>query len=82
MQKPVTDTLVLFGLMVKKARLENNWSQTELAAKVDMDMRTIQRIERGETNLRFHNLYSLIDVLDIDPNSVFKRSASAVRSSS
>jgi transcriptional regulator with XRE-family HTH domain len=82
MQKPVTDTLVLFGLIVKKARHEKGWSQTELAAAVDMDMRTIQRIERGETNLRFHNLYSLIHVLNIDPNSVFKRSASLSHSHS
>jgi transcriptional regulator with XRE-family HTH domain len=73
MQKPVTDTLILFGIIVKRARQKKKWSQTELAAKVDMDMRTIQRVERGETNLRFHNFCSLLEILNIDPNTIFRK---------
>jgi ribosome-binding protein aMBF1 (putative translation factor) len=74
MQKGVSQELVLFGKIVRKARREKTWSQTELAAKVDLDLRTVQRIERGESNITFTNFQALVYVLNIDPAPIWKKS--------
>ena len=34
------------GLLVKQAREEKNWTQQDLADEVDMDVRTIKKIEK------------------------------------
>jgi transcriptional regulator with XRE-family HTH domain len=70
-QKSGRKELIVLGKMVKKARKEKRLSQTELAAKIDLDTRTIQRIERGESNITFTNFCALIEVLNISPSDVW-----------
>ncbi|MFL5754102.1 MAG: helix-turn-helix transcriptional regulator [Bacteroidia bacterium] len=55
--------LALFGLKVKKARLEKKLSQVQLSTLIDVDVRTIQRIEKGIYNVSFLTVISLSEML-------------------
>lgn len=37
-----------FGLFLKQKRVSKNWSQTDLASKLENNSQNISRIERGE----------------------------------
>ncbi len=52
-------------LLVKKLRLQKGWSQAELAEFSGLSIRTIQRVEKGETP-GLETLKSLAAVFDID----------------
>lgn len=56
------------GLLVKQAREEKNWTQQDLADEVDMDMRTIKKIEEGTTSSYYLTIEKLIYALNIAPN--------------
>lgn len=57
-----------FGLLVKQAREEKNWTQQDLADEVDMDVRTIKKIEEGTTSSYYLTIEKLIYALNIAPN--------------
>ena len=52
-------------LTVKSLRLEKYWSQEQLAQLSDLNVRTIQRVEKGE-NVGTETLKSLAAVFEID----------------
>lgn len=56
------------GLLVKQAREEKNWTQQDLADEVDMDVRTIEKIEEGTTSSYYLTIEKLIHALNIAPN--------------
>lgn len=56
------------GLLVKQAREEKNWTQQDLADEVDMDVRTIKKIEEGTTSSYYLTIEKLIYALNIAPN--------------
>jgi transcriptional regulator with XRE-family HTH domain len=47
-------------------------TQEGLAESADLDLRFIQRIERGSTNLSIGVLIALADALAIDPTILFR----------
>ena len=65
-----TETLVRIGDNIRKRRTELGLSQTELANKVGVSMRTIQRIEKGETHMRMTIAISLSRALDVSIDSL------------
>lgn len=40
----------LFGEFIKQKRISKNWSQSELADKLNNNFQNISRLERGEIN--------------------------------
>jgi len=54
------------GQKIKELRLQKGMTQEELAAKTDLSVRTIQRIEKGEVDPRTFTLHAIADALDVD----------------
>ena len=53
-------------------RLRRGLTQEGLAEMADLDLRFIQRIERGTTNLSISVLIALADALDVNPTLLFR----------
>ena len=56
-----------FGLEIKRLREAKKISQQELAYRCDVDIRTIQRIEKGDYGVGLHNLFALAIALEVPP---------------
>lgn len=63
------------GLLVKQAREEKQWDQQYLADELDIDIRTLKKIEAGKSDIPFDILSNLIHLLEISPKSCSMRSA-------
>ena len=61
----------LLGQTIKKARIEQGLTQAQLAAKANVDVRTIINIEKYRGNPKLEVLYSLIKALKIDAREIF-----------
>lgn len=61
------------GANVYRARLRNGWTQEKLAEAADLDLRFLQRVERGKTNLSVVVVVALADALGVTPGSLFKK---------
>ncbi|WP_353130891.1 helix-turn-helix domain-containing protein [Parapedobacter pyrenivorans] len=54
------------GQLIKELRLKKGITQETLAAKTDISVRTIQRIENGEVDPRAYTLQSIAIALEVD----------------
>jgi transcriptional regulator with XRE-family HTH domain len=54
----------LVGKRIRLLRLENQMTQSHLATMCDVDIRTIQRIEKGQQNISLALLFSLVIALN------------------
>lgn len=54
------------GQRIKDLRLKKGITQEELAARTDISVRTIQRIENGDVDPRSYTLQSIASVLEVD----------------
>ena len=52
------------GQHIQHLRIEKNMTQLDLSIKTDIDVRQIQRLERGHTSPTLKTLYKLIKGLD------------------
>lgn len=57
---------------MKTLRKERNYTQVMLAAKVDIDVRTIQRIENGHHAASIKLIFMIADVFEISPGEMFR----------
>lgn len=57
-----------FGLLVKQAREEKGWTLQELADELDLDVRTVQKLEQGEGNPSLTVAANYFFLLNISPN--------------
>ena len=48
------------GLLVKQAREEKEWDQQYLADELDIDIRTLRKIEAGKSNIGYNLLIKII----------------------
>ncbi len=55
------------GQRIAERRKQKGLTQEELAAKANINVRTIQRIEAGEVDPRTYTIQEIARVLDIDP---------------
>ena len=62
--------IILVGQRIKQFRLTNKLTQSYLATICDVDIRTIQRIEKGQQNISLTLLLSLIAALGIHVNDL------------
>lgn len=51
---------------IKKYREENQWSQAEMAEKMNMTLNGYAKIERGETNLNLYRLEQIANIFNMD----------------
>ena len=58
--------------MIKKYRLLRNMTQEELAEKVDLSPRQIQRIENGTSRPSLKTLKLIIEILEITDEDIVK----------
>ena len=58
--------------MIKENRLKKNLTQEQLAEKVDISWRQLQRIEKNENETRVQTLKKLISALDIPNEEVIE----------
>lgn len=71
---PMDVLLKEIGVRVKFFREFRDIIQTDLAALVDLDVRTIQRIENGEEPTCIGTLEKIADVLEIDVDMIIEAS--------
>lgn len=55
------------GQKIKEIRLEKKLTQSILASYTDVDIRTVQLIEKGELNMSLKVFYSISNALGIHP---------------
>ncbi|MEX1193421.1 MAG: helix-turn-helix transcriptional regulator [Brumimicrobium sp.] len=60
------------GEKVKELRLQQNITQEILSALCDVDVRTIQRIEKGQQNITLRILFRISDSLSVNPAELIK----------
>ena len=72
MKKNYSLNVKRFGEKVKKLREENNYTQEALSDLCEVDIRTIQRIEKGEFGTGLPLIFALADAFRITPAELFK----------
>lgn len=58
--------------MIKENRIKRKITQEELAEKLDMSPRQIQRIERNEDNTKIETIRKIIKILKIPDEEIIK----------
>ncbi|MBT3209094.1 MAG: helix-turn-helix transcriptional regulator [Bacteroidetes bacterium] len=56
----------IFGEVIKRLRIERNFSQEALAFKADIDRTYISDIEKGERNISINVAFKLASVMSIN----------------
>ena len=59
------------GRVIKDTRLRLGYTQSQLAEKVGVEVRTIMHIENGIGNPTWEVVFPLIRALEIDPRAIF-----------
>lgn len=63
------------GANVRRGRERAGLTQEKLAEEAELDLRFVQRVERGKTNPSASVLVALADALGVTPGSLFKKAA-------
>ena len=58
--------------MIKENRLKNNLTQEELAEKLELSTRQLQRIERDESKTKIGTLKKIVKILKIPDKEIIK----------
>ncbi len=64
------EELTRIGQSIKEIRLKRRLTQSSLASSCDVDIRTIQRIEKGTFNMSLKILFLIADSLEILPSEL------------
>ena len=59
------ERLLKLGQKIRFERLKNNFSQEDLEEKSGVSRRAISEIERGNTDIRYTNLYQIAEAFDM-----------------
>ena len=65
--------LIKLGELVKEVRQSKNYTQQSFAELSDIDIRTIQRIEKGSLNMSLNIFISILDVLELDATEIISK---------
>lgn len=68
----------IIGGNLRRLRKARGLSQEKLAAEVDLDMRQLGRIERGESFPSMGSLIRLAEVLEAEPADLLRRDPDSV----
>lgn len=58
--------------MIKEYRIKNGFSQEELAEKIDISWRHLQRLEHNESKTTVKTLKKIIKVLNVSDEDILK----------
>lgn len=58
--------------MIKEYRIKKNLTQEDLAEKLNISPRQLQRIEKDETKTKISTLKKIIKILNIPDNEIIK----------
>ena len=64
------ELLIFIGHQIRKKRLERNLTQFDLASLIDCEIKSIQRIEKGQMNMSLKMFLSISEVLEITPDEL------------
>lgn len=73
MQSSFENDLKQFGTEIKTVRKSKQLSQFQLASLCDVDIRTIQRIEKGEFNPSLRVLIRIANAFDMSLSNLIKQ---------
>lgn len=73
MQSSFENDLKQFGTEIKTVRKSKKITQLQLASLCDIDIRTIQRIEKGEFNPSLRVLIRIANAFEISLSSLIKQ---------
>jgi transcriptional regulator with XRE-family HTH domain len=63
--------LIKLGNLIVKLREKRGLKQYELSDLLDIDVRVLRRIEKGETNIHLVVFLKFVKALDVDPSYFF-----------
>ncbi len=72
MKKEYLAQIKTIGLRVKELGITKNMTQQNLAGYCNLDIRTIQRIEKGEHAFATETLFSFANALQIEPQKLLE----------
>jgi transcriptional regulator with XRE-family HTH domain len=61
--------LLQLGAFIVTLRKQRGMKQVDLADALDVDVRVLRRIEKGETNIQILSVFKLAEVLKVKPES-------------
>ena len=61
----------VLGGVIRETRLRLGLTQSQVAERADVEVRTIMHIENGKTNPTWEIVFPLIRALEIDPHASF-----------
>lgn len=67
-----TAQLKKLGKKIRKLRISRKLTQQKLADLCDVDIRTIQRIEKGENGVGLHIVFAIADSFEMTVSELFK----------
>jgi|GEM_PF-2875611 len=70
--KGYTAEIKQFGKQVRQMRLDLNITQEDLAASCNIDVRTVQRIERGDSGIGLYIVFALAEAFKVPPSELFR----------
>ncbi|GAA3727757.1 hypothetical protein GCM10022422_06980 [Flavobacterium ginsengisoli] len=65
--------IVRLGILIKELRQKESITQEQLSTLCNVDVRTIQRIEKGEQNISISLLFSIADALKIESAALISK---------
>lgn len=70
--KKEIERLVKIGNIMRKERIKNDLTQSQIAHELNTSTRQYQRIEYGQVNTRILNIYKIADILNISPEKLIR----------
>ncbi|QSB26743.1 helix-turn-helix domain-containing protein [Flavobacterium sp. CLA17] len=65
--------IVRLGLLIRELRIKEKITQAQLSTLCNVDVRTIQRIEKGKQNITISLLFTIADALKINPSILLSK---------
>ncbi len=73
MRKAYSKQIEQFGSKIKRLRERRGMTQQDLSDKCEIDIRTIQRIEKGKNGVTLQVLLSLAESLDLTASQLLSK---------
>jgi transcriptional regulator with XRE-family HTH domain len=67
-----TPKRILLGSRIKSLREKLSMTQQILAGHLDVDVRTVQRIEKGEQNFSIDILFKIMETLEVSAEELLR----------
>lgn len=77
MQKAYSSEIKRLGEKIKAIRISKNMTQQTLADLCEIDIRTVQRIEKGEFGIGLHILFAIAEAFEFKAYDLLKEDKDA-----